>query len=167
MLSAMKRGRFPPVPEVGNRRSMVHVADVVAAALLAANHPKAIGEIFIVSDGYGYSTRQIADWVRESLGRRPFSWSVPLWGLQRLAATGDLLGRLRRRRFVFDSTALERLVGSSWFSAEKIQQTLGFQPRLTLKEAIPEMIGRLDCSGATVRPEFLRRSEPEDGRDSR
>src|SRR5207302_1975481 len=36
MIAAIDRGIFPPLPEFGNRRSMVHVADAVRAAVLAA-----------------------------------------------------------------------------------------------------------------------------------
>ena len=36
MLQAVSRHRFPPVPEVGNRRSMVHVSDVIRAAVLCS-----------------------------------------------------------------------------------------------------------------------------------
>lgn len=35
MVEAIAKGRFPPLPELGNRRSMVHVEDVVQALLLA------------------------------------------------------------------------------------------------------------------------------------
>ena len=77
---AVSRHRFPPVPEVGNRRSMVHVSDVIRAAVLAAEHPSAVGEVFIVSDGQTYSTRQMYDLMCRALGRTPSRWNVPLWG---------------------------------------------------------------------------------------
>src|SRR2546426_7006349 len=39
MIAAIDRGVFPPLPELGNRRSMVHVVDAVRAAVLAAGAP--------------------------------------------------------------------------------------------------------------------------------
>lgn len=36
MIVTIDRGRFPPLPEVNHRRSMLHVDDVVQALLLAA-----------------------------------------------------------------------------------------------------------------------------------
>lgn len=43
MIVAIDRGRFPPLPEANNRRSMVHVDDVVQALLLAAARENAKG----------------------------------------------------------------------------------------------------------------------------
>jgi|GEM_PF-68901 len=143
MLKAVSNHRFPSVPEVGNRRSMVHVADVVRAALLAAEHPAAVGNFYIVSDGRAYSTRQMYDMMCRALGRSPPNWSVPLWALRGLGHVGDQIGRLRGRRFVFDSDALEKLVGSAWFSSEKIESQLGFKPEWSLEKAMPEMVAEL------------------------
>jgi nucleoside-diphosphate-sugar epimerase len=53
---------------------------------------------------------------------------------------GDVIGRLRGRRFVFDSDALEKLTGSAWYSSEKIARELGFRPKVTFEDALPEMI---------------------------
>jgi nucleoside-diphosphate-sugar epimerase len=143
MLQAVSNHRFPPVPEVGNRRSMVHVSDVIRAAVLAAEHPAAVGEVFIVSDGQTYSTRQMYDLMCRALGRTPPNWSMPLWGLRGLGHIGDQIGRLRGRRFVFDSDALEKLIGSAWYSSAKIEQKLGFKPEWILEKAMPEMVAEL------------------------
>ncbi len=43
LIEAVRRGWLPPLPETGNRRSLVHVDDVVQALLLAAAHPAAAG----------------------------------------------------------------------------------------------------------------------------
>jgi len=140
MVEAIRRNRFPPLPEVRNRRSMVHVDDVVQAALLVADHPKAVGQVFIVSDGQAYSTRQLYECICQALNRPVPDWTIPLWALKALGVMGDGIGRLRGRRFVFDSDALEKLVGSAWFSSEKIQSLLGFKARWTLLAALPEIV---------------------------
>ena len=144
MLQAISKNRFPPVPELGNRRSMVHVTDVIQAAILAAERKEAVGQIFIVSDGKAYSTRQMYEYICSSLGRTPALLTVPRWVLKGLAVTGDKLGRLRNRRFVFDSDALEKLTGCAWFSSQKIESTLGFKPTYDLEKAMPEMVAELN-----------------------
>lgn len=140
MIKAVAKGVFPPLPEMHNRRSMVHVDDVVAAALLAAKNPKAAGQIYIVTDGQAYSTRQIYDWIREALGKQPVTWSVPQAVLTLAAQGGDVISRLRNRRFPLDSDSLEKLLGSAWYSSAKIERELGFRPRHTLKDALPEIV---------------------------
>ena len=51
MLSWIEKGWFPPLPEVNNRRSMIHVDDLVRALLLVAGDDRANGEIYIATDG--------------------------------------------------------------------------------------------------------------------
>jgi nucleoside-diphosphate-sugar epimerase len=147
MLDAVRRKRFPPLPEVGNRRSMVHVQDVVKAALLAAGKSEATGQVFIVSDGGAYSTRQMYEMMCRAAGHRPPGWSLPLWCLLGLGRAGDVIGKVRGRRFVFDSDALEKLIGSARFSSKKIETMLGFKPDWNLEKALPEMVAGMEQSG--------------------
>ena len=56
---------------------------------------------------------------------------------------GDQIGRRRGRRFVFDSAALEKLIGSAWYSSAKIEERLGFKPEWDLERAMPEMVAEL------------------------
>lgn len=151
MLEAVEHRRFPPLPDIRNKRSMVHVEDVLEAALLAANHPAAAGEIFIVSDGKTYSTRDILHAMYVALDRSTPSWSMPLWALRALGYAGDAIGRVRGRRFVFDSDSIPKLLGSAWFSSEKIQNVLGFRPQWDLELALPSMVAALqDGAGQGV-----------------
>jgi nucleoside-diphosphate-sugar epimerase len=122
---------------------MVHVEDVVSAALLSASHSRAPGNVFIVSDGVGYSTRQIYAMMCGALGRRLPSWQVPIAVLSLLGWTGDLIGKFRGRRFVFDSDALEKLIGSAWYNSQRIEDYLGFRPEWTLEKALPTMVADL------------------------
>jgi len=148
MLLAIANNRFPPLPEVGNKRSMVHVQDVVAAALLAARERQASGQCFIVSDGRAYSTRRIYEWMSRSLSRKCPRWTIPLNVLYGLGIAGDVIGKLCKRRFIVDSDALEKLLGSAWYSSEKIQRVLGFEASRDLESTIPEMVEELKRSGA-------------------
>lgn len=140
MIKAIAKGVFPPLPEIHNRRSMVHVDDVVNAAILAAECPQAAGQIYIVTDGQAYSTRQLYDWIREALGKPPIDWSVPYPLLDVLAKSGDAIGALSRRRFPLDSDALQKLTGSAWYSSAKIERELGFRPQHTLRQALPDIV---------------------------
>jgi UDP-glucose 4-epimerase len=140
MIQAIRRGAFPPLPETYNRRSMVHVDDVVQAAILAAEKPEAAGQVYIVSDGQAYSSRQIYDWIRVALGKSPLNVAIPMGLLNLLAKVGDGIGRILGRRFPFDSDALDKLTGSAWYSSAKIQRDLGFIPKHTLQSSLPEIV---------------------------
>jgi len=140
MIAAIDRGVFPPLPELGNRRSMVHVVDVVRAAVLAAATPATSGQCYIVTDGRAYSTRELYELICRALGKSIPRWYVPLWTLKTLGKAGDAIGWISGRRFLFDSDALDKLIGSAWYSSEKIARELGYQPSITFPEALPELV---------------------------
>ena len=121
MVAAIDRGRFPPLPPLGNRRSMVWVGDAVQALLLAAEKPEAVDQIYLVTDGQDYSTDGICSNIRAALGKPPATWNVPLLLLSLLARAGDAIGWLRQRPWVFDSIALRKLTGSAYYRSDKIQ----------------------------------------------
>ncbi|MEE8268970.1 MAG: NAD-dependent epimerase/dehydratase family protein [Nitrospinaceae bacterium] len=136
MIEAVKKGHFPPIPEFGNWRSMVHVEDVVQAALLAAERPEATGQTYIVTDGQPYSTRELYEWICQALGKPIPGWRIPEVVFRGLAKVGDIIGGVRGRRFMFDSDTLEKLAGSAWYSSQKIEKELGFHPQYHLRESL-------------------------------
>jgi len=143
MLKSVAARRFPPLPEFGNQRSMVHVEDVAEAAVLAARSPNANVQTYIVTDGRPYSTRELYALMRVALGRKKPRLGIPIRLLEAAAGVGDLVGRLRGRRFVFDSASLEKLRFSAWYSSRKLETELGFKPVYDLEKALPEMIAEL------------------------
>jgi len=146
MIQAVRSGTFPPLPEVNNGRSMVHVDDVVNAALLAAEHAEAAGQTYIVTDGNAYSTRQMYEWICEAMHKPVPSWHLPLFVLKLLSKVGDMIGSVRDRRFMFDSDALQKLTGSACYSSAKIEHELGFKANRNLREALSEIVQYLGTS---------------------
>jgi UDP-glucose 4-epimerase len=140
MMAVVEKGLFPPLPEVGNRRSLVYVGDVAQAVVLTAESPASNGECFILTDGEAYSGRRIYEAVCVGLGKRVPGWHAPAAGFRVLARFGDIGGRLSGRRFPFDSAAYDRLLGSAWFSCSRIKREIGFRPSATLESAMAEMV---------------------------
>ncbi|MFA7387114.1 MAG: NAD-dependent epimerase/dehydratase family protein [Thiohalobacteraceae bacterium] len=140
MLRAIDRGRFPPVPDTGNRRSMVAVQDLVVALLTAAERPEAAGKICILSDDQAYSTRRIYLAMAEALGRRVPDWSLSAGSLRALGRIGDVSERLLRRTLPFNSTLATRLLDSACYRSVNAASALGFEPRYRLEDALPDMV---------------------------
>ncbi len=140
MIKAIGRGIFPPIPEVGNSRSMVHVEDVVQALLLAADGPAANGKIYIVTDGRAYSTREIYKAILKALGRDVPRWTVPAWALRWGARTADAVLRMAGRSRPSCTAEMEKLLCSAWYDPSRIRHELGFEPRHTLFDALAEMV---------------------------
>lgn len=142
MIDAVARGRFPPFPRLENHRSAIHVLDAVRAALLCAVHEAASPKTYLVTDGHGYSTRWIYEQICHGLGRDVPNWALPYWFWTLGARIGTATERITQRPMPLTVEALRKLSGNAWFSSDKIQSELGFQPRLELGAEIKAMAER-------------------------
>ena len=138
----VRGGLFPPLPETGNHRSLVHVDDVVAAMRLVADDDRAAGQTYIIASSEAPSGRELFDALRTAHGLPPCTWSVPVPLLQAVARTGDRLESLFRRRLPIDSEVLERLLGSAWYSPARIERELGWRAKISLADGLVEMLGK-------------------------
>ncbi len=138
MMRAISRGRFPPVPRVEQRRSMIAVDDLVRALVLCAEHPDASRRAFIATDGETYSTRRLYEAMSIAASRPPASWHIPLRALAVGALFGDGLKRILGRPMPLDRDRLAKLFGSANYSNAALVE-LGFQPTHTLETSLPEM----------------------------
>lgn len=139
MIDAIERGLFPPIPNLGGGRSLIHVEDVVDAALLVARSPKSAGKVYVVAEPRAYTSRELYEIVLKSLGRRPPRWNVPPSVLTAAALTGDVGERLTGRRSPFDSEALRKLSQPAKYSAARIERELGFTPRRSFAASAHEL----------------------------
>jgi UDP-glucose 4-epimerase len=133
LITAVQRGVFPPLPETGNRRSLVHVDDVAQAVLLVVAHPAAAGQSYFVTDGQPYSGRELYAMTCQALGRSVPRWSAPASLLHAAATLADsglwLTGRRERRA----ASALDKLLGWACYDATRIRQELGYCPAWTFQ----------------------------------
>jgi len=122
MLLGVKKGWFPPLPEMGNRRSMIHVDDLVLAILLVAEDDRANGEIFIATDGAPYSSREIYNAMCGLIGKSIPKWSVPktLFDLASLSSP-----RIKYK--------INKLLGDECYSSAKLE-AFGFTAKKSLKD---------------------------------
>jgi nucleoside-diphosphate-sugar epimerase len=130
---------------------MVHVEDVARAAQLVATAPAANGRVYVLTDNRPYATSEIYELMRDALGKRRRPWRTPRIVLVLAARCGDLIGRVRGRRFVIDSGSLRKLTESAWYSSRRIETELGFEPLLTLDAALPEIVRHYRDRGAEPR----------------
>lgn len=138
----IRSGVFPPLPETGNHRSLVHVDDVVSAMRLVAEDGRANGRTYIVANHEAPSGRQLYDAIREALGLPRHTWAVPTGILMSAGRLGDWAGRLSGRRLPLDSEIVQRLLGSAWYSPARIERELGWRARVSLSEGLREMLAQ-------------------------
>ena len=121
MISGIERGWFPPIPETGNRRSMIHVDDLVRAVVLVAGNEHAQGKFFIATDGNTYSSCEIYEAICHVLGK-----SKPKWHLPKLLF--DMAAIISPRM----KYKINKLLKDECYSSERLQ-SLGFKPQFSLR----------------------------------
>jgi len=122
MLSGIKKGWFPPLPETSNKKSMIHVDDLVRAILLVADDNRANGEIFIATDGIPISSREIYNNMCSALGKSIPKWSVPKSLFDKVSLINPHI-----------KYKLNKLLGDECYSSAKLE-ALGFKAQKTLKD---------------------------------
>jgi UDP-glucose 4-epimerase len=140
LAKALQAGWFPRLPETGNRRSLVHVDDVVAAMRLVADRAEACGRTYIVADPRPYSGGELCEAILSVLPGSSFSWRVPAWMLRLGGRAGDVAGTLLRRPVPLNSEVVSRLLDSECYSPTRIEQELGWRAQVGLVDGLREML---------------------------
>ncbi|HEY3851338.1 MAG TPA: NAD(P)-dependent oxidoreductase [Steroidobacteraceae bacterium] len=131
LFRAVDRGRFFIIGPGLNRRQPIHVADLVRGLLVAATHPAAVGETFVMAGEGTLTTRELAREVAIALGRPAPRRHVPMWPflaaavvMERTLAPLGIQPPLHRRRLDFFRK-------SFLFSTAKARARLGFVPTVS------------------------------------
>jgi UDP-glucose 4-epimerase len=122
MLSGIKKGWFPPLPDIQNLRSMVHVDDLVRALIFLVEDNRANGKVFVVTDGLQYSSREIYEVMCKISNKKLPIWSVPKFLFNMLASISP---KLRAK--------ISKIFDDEVYSSNKIE-SLGYKAKKTLKE---------------------------------
>jgi UDP-glucose 4-epimerase len=122
MLSGIKKGWFPPLPDIDNQRSMIHVDDLVQALMIVAQDKRANGEIFIATDGKPYSSREIYVSMCNVLGKPVPKWHIPVL-LFDIAAKLNIKIRYK----------INKLLENEWYSSEKLE-SIGFKAKKSIRQ---------------------------------
>ncbi|WP_044408414.1 NAD-dependent epimerase/dehydratase family protein [Thiomicrospira microaerophila] len=130
MVNWVKKGVPLPLGAVCNLRSLVALDNLVDFIALCADRersPKAANEVFLISDGVDVSTSDLLRKVAKACGVKSRLLPVPV-GLMRFAAKALSKGAVA-----------DRLFGNLQVDSSKAQDLLGWQPVVTMDEALERM----------------------------
>jgi len=126
LLHVIAKGWPLPFASIKNIRSFLFIGNLVDAIITCANHPKAAGQTYLVSDREEVATPELLRRLAAAFDRpaRLFPFPHPL-----VRFAGKLFGK---------SDAVERLVGSLAIDSSKIQRELGWKPPYTMEQGLKE-----------------------------
>lgn len=133
LFRGIDRGQFFMIGSGNNRRQCIHVNDLVRGLLLAAEHPAAVGETFILGGREVMTTTEMVERIAAALGRKPPRLQLPMWPF--LAAATVLEKTLQPLRIQppLHRRRLDFFRKSFVFSTAKAQRLLGFSPEIDLQ----------------------------------
>jgi nucleoside-diphosphate-sugar epimerase len=128
----------------GGKRAFngIYIGNLVEVIFLAVDQPKALGQVYNLTDGEFVSKRRFIETVAQGLNLEKPTRSVPLW-LARLIAWQ--MERQARRTGASQPPRLTqarlKLFGLNLdFSIDKAKRELGYRPRVPFDEAMKETI---------------------------
>jgi len=130
MVNWVKKGVPLPLGAVHNLRSLVALDNLVDFVALCADRekaPKAANEVFLISDGADVSTSDLLRKVASSQGVKSRLLPLPVSVMTFVA---KMLGK---------GAVADRLFGNLQVDSSKAQELLGWQPVVTMDEALERM----------------------------
>jgi nucleoside-diphosphate-sugar epimerase len=135
----MRRGLVPVLSD--RPLSVVHVDDLMAALLLAADSPVAVGETYFVCDPTPQTWASMGAAISEAVGRRPLAIRIPAPVLRAAAWGAELLSLPTGQAPFFNRQKVTEILAPGWVvSCEKARTQLGYQPRAPLPVALVETL---------------------------
>ena len=124
LVSLISKGIPLPLGAIDNKRSLVGLDNLLDLIIRCINHPAAVGQVFLVSDGQDLSTPELISYLAESMGKK--IWLIPVPKTY-LLLLGKMTGRLSQ---------VQRLVGSLQVDITKTCELLDWTPPLSVSEGL-------------------------------
>ena len=143
LLKVFKLAKLPIIPILGfgckGLYHLIHVSDLVNFMILAATHPKALGEIFICGNENPISIKDMISLISQRLGRSPRFIRLPATPLFWLGDICEFICKplnieplIYRRRVAF-------FTKDRWFNTNKLVQYTGYEMQHSSKNGIEQL----------------------------
>ncbi|NOQ81317.1 MAG: NAD-dependent epimerase/dehydratase family protein [Methylophaga sp.] len=116
-----------PFSAIKNQRSFVALDNLVSLIVECMLHPKAVNEIFLISDDEDVSISELIYKIANAFDRKAFLFPLPAGFISFVAS---ILGQ---------KNAVERLVGTLQIDNTKVKTLLGWEPVITMDEQMKKM----------------------------
>ncbi len=144
LLNFFKLAKWGIIPLVGKNEncfSVVYVQDLVDAIILAAENPKAQGEIYFIADEGIYNWEKVGEIACRVLGKRAFKLSAPKFLLYLAALFSEMLGKITGKSMYLTRRKLKEIHYKYWVcDISKAKKDLGFTPKFDFKRGAWETI---------------------------
>ena len=133
LVKALQNGLFWPVGSGQNRRTMIYIDDLVRATIQAAQHPKAAGAVFNVTDGRIHTLNEVIAAIAKALGKKPPRLHLPSRPVRSMATLVDATtARLRMPAPSF-GLLIDKLTEDVAAYGDNLCRQLSFRPEFDIE----------------------------------
>jgi nucleoside-diphosphate-sugar epimerase len=136
---ALRKRRFVMIGAGQNLRHPVYIDDMIEAFKLAAIHPGAVGETFIIAGERPVTARELVETFCTVFGYRKPAVRVPYGIATALASTTEAVCGLIGREPPFSRRTLEFFNTNNAFDISRARTGLGFAPTYSLPAGLAAM----------------------------
>jgi nucleoside-diphosphate-sugar epimerase len=143
LLDALRKRRVRYLGNNGRAMNTIYVGNLVDAMFLAAEEPRAIGQVYNLTDGEAVSKRRFIEALADGTGiPRPRPLAVPLWVARPLARLLEARARKQGDAVapVLTQARVKFLGLNLDFSIEKARRELGYRPRVSFDEGMRQTV---------------------------
>lgn len=127
LVNLVKKSPFLPFGLCKNKRSYISVGNLCDFICTCVSHPKASGEIFIVSDGPAISTKALTNAIAQAVGTSLKQLAVPIWLIR---CVGNIFNKKNK---------VDQLLGDLEIDSSKARKLLNWFPPETMMQAIKKL----------------------------
>ena len=124
LIKLVKKSIPLPLAQIDNARSLVSIENLNSLIQLCLTHPRAAGEVFLVSDGRDLSSSELFALIADALGKKNRLFYLPKGFIQFIT---HLLHR---------DAEFERLFSSLQVDISKNKQLLNWEPEISVAKGI-------------------------------
>lgn len=126
MMRWVNRSVALPLGAIHNQRSFVALDNLVSFIIHCIDHPKAVNEVFLISDGADVSTAELLRKTAKAFDKKLMLIPVPVW---LMTFSAKLIGK---------GDVVDRLFGSLQVDSSKARELLDWKPVITMGEQLKQ-----------------------------
>jgi len=141
LIKVLSKRIVPMLKQEDKTTSLIYVKDLVDGIIQAAFSPKTRSQIYYLTDGKGYSWREITLMLKKHLLGNSLHFPLPEEFIYFSAFLVDMLKRTKLIKSFFGRRAWKAMVQTPWlFSPAKAEKDFGFKTKYNLEKGIKETV---------------------------
>ncbi len=135
---AIKKGFFRVIDGGRAKLHPVYIDDMIAALLLCAQRPEAIGRCYNIAGDQPVTIRELATAIAHALNRELPAGSIPLWLANVAASIFTFIPGLQGEQAPLTHSRVQFLTHSRVYDCSRAKIELGFRPQVGLAQGIKQ-----------------------------